>query len=127
MIIKLSIGDNDFESTMMSFAKKIACGMYPIPTKKENKTKPGYFSELIKKNETYRNAIRKTTDDTITDEEKEMVINAIKEGWNEIHKDNSYLYDLLNVEIVDFITDKWQNGEVFYIITTAYHGNILNV
>ena len=110
MIIKLTFNDNDFTPLLETYTSKI----FDI----------GYYNSINEYTEFKRN-IYKYENDNISEKEKQklkklienlLTINCRK--YISSHKKAEYLTKALEIKIVETITDKWQNNEVVYFITS---------
>ena len=110
MIIKLTFNNNDFTPLLETYTSKI----FDI----------GYYNSINEYSEFKRN-IYKYENDNLSEKEKQklkklienqLIINCRK--YISSHKKSEYLIKSLEIKIVETITDKWQNNEVVYYITS---------
>ena len=110
MIIKLTFKDNDFTPLLENYTNKI----FDI----------GYYNSINEYSE-FKRKIYKYESDNLSEKEKQqlkkqienqLIINCRK--YISSHKKAEYLIKSLEIKIVETITDKWQNNEVVYYITS---------
>lgn len=126
MIIYYSIHDNDFGHLMKRFSKGLWASIvagYPLgysqlPKPEDLKGYQAYF-EADRLHKTY---LREYDDENLSPKAKEYFIAYVKElfaKFVENNEDRDYLLKKFKTNIVDSITDEWQNGEAFYYFTTS--------
>lgn len=141
MIIKYSFGDNDFTQVLEKYLDEFG-PFYGFNY--DNDTDRRKFMESIKAIDDYHFSlsVENSLDDVITEQEYETLkskliellkenfktyINNIKpnsnwctEGMDSEHLQEckDYMFNNLNVDIVRFATDDWDNGETVYYFTS---------
>ena len=109
MIIKMTVKDNDFGDILENFARNLNNRITKLPINIEEME---WFEQL---------ECMKLLTENHTEEEKELLIRKIKETFStyvkDVCKDESdvdYLIGKFKVEIIESMTDKWENGEMVY-------------
>ena len=111
MIIKMTFNDNDFTDILYSFAKKMFINLTNGVKMTDSRETYEKFNKLLNPN----------ISEKLSEEEKKTVIKRCKEQIEEFiifctEKESEvvYLKQILKVEIIDSVEDKWENGEVVY-------------
>ena len=131
MIIKITIHDNDYYSLLLGFATKIKLGLYPVAFDENEEGKfsekeySKYCLEYFRKDRKYVGMLSKESRE-LSAEDKEFVQNVIREGWNQYIDNKEYFVKNFEAHVVNSVSDKWENGEVFYIFPSCYGSGILN-
>ena len=120
MIIKLTVRDNDFSNVIETFFKDFVLRMFELhPDCCINENDYEALREWRKRDTEIRRLLNPNNDISLTNKDKQTIINQVKyvfkayvERW--FKNDSQYLMEKLEVEIVDSVTDKWENGEAFY-------------
>lgn len=114
MIIKITVNDNDFRCKIMGFMKS----MWNFW---EDKTLS--VSEQIEAHRKYfgiMNLINSNNDKPLTDKEKNLIKEYLKEKFYKYMKSNcqpdtaKYLVENLEIKFLKTFTDRWENDEAFY-------------
>ena len=122
MIIKLTVNDNDYGELMNGFVRNLDNRISKIPSNIEELDINEQL-EIIKELNMIDRLINPNITENHTDDEKAILVKRIKQAFEEyINKtyvcDNqdtaNYLIKNFDVEIVNSMEDKWENGEVWY-------------
>lgn len=119
MIIRLTVEDNDFGDLMNIFLKKFPGVITKIPSNIENMETQNQL-DTINEIEEIDKLLNPNITEKHTNEEKMVLIRRIVKAFSEFvynYTDEhtaEYLEKRFKVEIVDFMEDKWENGEVWY-------------
>ena len=120
MIIKMTVNDNDFGNELESFARKLSSRITRLPRNIEQMEAKEQL-ECIRSLRKIDRLMNPNVTENHTEEEKELLIRKTKEAFStyvkEVCKDESdadYLIRNFKVEIIETMTDKWENGEMFY-------------
>lgn len=119
MIIRLTVEDNDFGDLMNIFLKKFPGVITKIPSNIENMETQNQL-DTINEIEEIDKLLNPNITEKHTNEEKMILIRRIVQAFSEFvynYTDEhtaEYLEKRFKVEIVDFMEDKWENGEVWY-------------
>lgn len=110
MIIRITIGDNDFTKQLTGFSTNLV--NKTLKQFEQNRDYEGWkkFFDIINPNVTERP----------TKEQKEFVIDAVSKTIKEICGQTDvgeYIRDNLKVTVVEIYRDRWENGEVLYYFT----------
>lgn len=116
MIIKFTVHDNDFKFLIDKFFNKFLLRLLDIKINKDD------FEEMSKWIENYKKIneiLNPNNNKKLTLEDKELIITKIKESFSEFIKENKpdsfkYLTENVEVSIINSMTDRWENGEVWY-------------
>ena len=118
MIIKFTVNDNDFYDILMRFGKSLPVSLW-VYTEDTKIREINYI----------RNIINPNSDIKLTDSNKRKLIERVREQFNKFIntavkdvKTREYLSESFKVSIVNTLTDKWENGEMFYWLQ---HSNTL--
>ena len=121
MIIRLTVGDNDFSEKIKGYFRDFWMRMLELHPDNCLSDRASY--EELRGWRQRENQIRTTmnpnNDHELSDEEKNILIEQIKRTFGQYvnrwcYEDSDYLKNNLTVEILESFTDKWENGEVFY-------------
>jgi len=117
MIVRVTVNDNDFSGVLEAFMEQFYSNVVYFGI-------PQYLSEdeknkLYKKSKELNHLLNPNYDVEWTDENKQKVIDGVKEAFkyyvqNESDEDREYLIENFEVEIMESLKDEWQNGENFY-------------
>ena len=114
MIIRLSVGDNDFQKVLEKYLSRFFLNI----EKTREVTVENALSEwnIHKKINTMLNP---NNDYVLTSDDKVFLAKQIKDSfgfWCKKHypKEEEYLSKNLKIQILDNMTDKWENGEACY-------------
>lgn len=119
MIIRLTVEDNDFGDLMNIFLKKFPGVITKIPSNIENMETQNQL-DTINEIEEIDKLLNPNITEKHTNEEKMILIRRIVQAFSEFvynyidEHTAEYLEKRFKVEIVDFMEDKWENGEVWY-------------
>lgn len=119
MIIRLTVEDNDFGDLMNIFLKKFPGVITKIPSNIENMETQNQL-DTINEIEEIDKLLNPNITEKHTNEEKMILIRRIVIAFSEFVYDYTdehtaeYLEKRFKVETVDFMEDKWENGEVWY-------------
>lgn len=119
MIIRLTVEDNDFGDLMNIFLKKFPGVITKLPYNIENMEIQEQF-DAISEIRKIDKMLNPNITEKHTKEEKKILIKRIIKVFSEFvynYTDEStaeYLEKKLKVEVVDFMEDKWENGEAWY-------------
>lgn len=119
MIIRLTVEDNDFGDLMNIFLKKFPSVITKIPSNIENMGTQNQL-DTINEIEEIDKLLNPNITEKHTNEEKMILIKRIVKAFSEFvynytnEHTAEYLEKRFKVEIVDFMEDKWENGEVWY-------------
>lgn len=119
MIIRLTVEDNDFGDLMNIFLKKFPSVITKIPSNIENMETQNQL-DTINEIEEIDKLLNPNITEKHTNEEKMILIRRIVKTFSEFvynYTDEhtaEYLEKRFKVETVDFMEDKWENGEVWY-------------
>lgn len=128
MIIKLTVKDNDFNNVMNEFVKRLPIIITSLPSGISNlETKEAI--EIIKKINHIDRLLNHNLTDNYTKEDKEIIIEQIKKSFYEFVNNGAkdyakYLTDNFEVDIISYMEDKWENGEMWYWF--QHSGSFLN-
>lgn len=118
MIIKFTVNDNDFYDILMRFGKSLPVSLW-VYTEDTKIREINYI----------RNIINPNSDIKLTDSDKRKLIERVRDQFNKFIntavrdvKTREYLSKNFKVSIVNTLTDKWENGEMFYWLQ---HSNAL--
>lgn len=106
MIIKFTVGDNDYWRIMDTFAGQFSS----ILVRKSPREESDKVSKLLNPNLTK----------SYTEEDKTFLISEIKKMFKNFVESrvdveaSDYLIDNFKVEIVNSMEDKWENNEMYY-------------
>ena len=124
MIIKATFNDNDFTHLLEGFFKNFWKYIFLLTEKDLNDLHKSLIAN--DKYHEFEKLYKKTGENSksLSDEDKEQVLNYIKanilEYINKNSKENyEYLEKNLEISFVKSVQDKWQNGEVIYFFTMA--------
>lgn len=129
MIIKYTLKDNDFTQVIEQYLEEygpfLAIHFRTLDDYIEFKKDVSRYGELPINSQEQKKLKEKLTE-TIKQRFKDY-INSIKENSNwhtegmtakDLIESKGYIFNNIKIEIVNSITDKWQNGEVVYYITS---------
>ena len=123
MIIRMTVGDNDFTDIIESFASYMFFQDTCFPSD-EN------IRKLYNDDKVFRNLWSEVTNGTgkLSNEDKEIFIDIIKQKYtcyiqrrlddSDVEYQN-YLLDNFKVSLQESITPHWENGEVVYMFINA--------
>ena len=129
MIIRLTVHDNDFGDLMDMFVRNLFSKMTNFPSNIEELDVENQLNFFREQKVVFR-LLNPNATESHTEEEKTFLIKRVKESFKEFvekHADSStadYLSKGLEVEIVNSMEDKWENGEVWYWF--QHSGEFLN-
>ena len=120
MIVKMTVKDNDFGDILENFARNLNNRITKLPRniEKMEREEQLEYIRLLRKIDRLMNP---NVTENHTEEEKQLLIEKIKEVFStyvkNVCKDKSdadYLIGKFKVEIIESMTDKWENGEMVY-------------
>ncbi len=122
MIIRLTVGDNDFSERITPFFKDFWMRMLELHPDNCFTVNESYeeLSAWRQREAKVRSIMNPNNEHVLTDEEKSFVKEHVTKIFGEFvdrwfsKEDATYLKNNLSVELVDYCVDKWENGEVFY-------------
>lgn len=127
MIIRLTVKDNDFYNVMNAFIKRFPLIITSIP----NDLGLEESLKLIERMNHIDRLLNPNTTETLDESDKQLIIEQIKIAFFEFVNKNVYSKDYVEylknnfeVEILNFMEDKWENGEVWYWFQNS--GSFLN-
>jgi len=121
MIIRLTVNDNDFSEKIQGYFADFWMRMLELhPDSCLSEKSP--YEELRawrERENQIRTIMNPNNDHELSDEEKNIIIEQVKRTFTQYvdrwyHEDAEYLKKNLEVSIINSVTDKWENGEVFY-------------
>ena len=119
MIIRLTVSDNDFGKLMNSFVKNLPNNITSFPSNIKTLDVERRL-EIIREVQKIDKLLNPNVTENHTEEEKIILVKKIKESFSKFvyrYVDVStaeYLTKNFNVEIINSMEDKWENGEVWY-------------
>ena len=106
MIIRLSVQDNDYTRPLKHFAATLMTNIYAVDN-------CHHINRLLQ-------IMNPNTDDPITEDDKEFLIELINQLFDEFFKKSEY-FDYLKknfqCSIGYLFEDMWENGEAVYLFT----------
>ncbi len=114
MVIKMTLGDNDFTELINTFCENVLFQRRYLdnPYTKDNSTEGlKKFKDFCIMIDNYNKILFKDFDE-LDKNSMEYVINTTKKLFSEYNSGHD-----LEVEVLDVISTKWQNGENVYYIT----------
>ena len=117
MIIKVTVNDNDFSGVLGCFMDNFYSNVvYPDFPKNAASDE---IQKMIVNTNIVRALINPNSDTEWNEDNRARVIEAVTEAFKnyvkgEPESDREYLMENFDVEIIDSLTDEWQNGENFY-------------
>lgn len=133
MILKISVRDNDFSDVMEQFCEEIAAGWHHPRERKPDQAEKEKLSEWYDRSfqdGVFFRQILSELAQNVSDDNKKRVVRIVTDSFvyftNERWEDNAeYLQRHFICEIVDTVTDRWMNGEEYYVFPTSYAGKVL--
>ena len=119
MIIRLTVHDNDFYHTIMPFMKYFREYIFCEYSEEPSDEELARYAKL--RRSPMREWLNPNNSHVLSLEERDVLINRIREAFNEYltfsvkdEDTRNYLSKNLDVSIIDSFDDKWENGETFY-------------
>jgi len=129
MIIRLTVNDNDFYYELKGFCKNLSSQIARLPKDIESMDVTKQL-DIIRESRKIDKLLNPNVTENHTEEEKELLIRKTKDAFamyvkNACKEDTAdYLIEKFEVEILDTMEDKWENGEAFYWF--QHSGVVLN-
>lgn len=131
MILKISIHDNDFDHVMSDFCRDIGMGWFSPkdPKPKDKDLLCEWHIHCNSDRNFLWDAMKKASDD-LSKEDKERVARIVTDSFAvftnaKFSGDAGYLQKNFSCEVVGSVTDKWANGEDYYVFPSSYGDKVL--
>ena len=119
MVIKMTVGNNDFGELMDSFVGNLSSYLLRCPDDIEERDGAKQL-EVIREIWRVDKLINPNVTENHTEEDKRAIKKRIKELFSlvtekQVNEETwKYLVDNFCVDIIDCVEDKWENGEMYY-------------
>lgn len=133
MILKISVHDNDFGELMEEFCRQISKGWHYPKEHEPDKKDTARFGEWYYRNmkdtrflrEVFGRSLRE-----ISKDDKDRAIQIVTDSFVYFtgsldDEDAKYLRKKFSCEIIGSVTDKWENGEIYYVFPSSYADKVL--
>ena len=121
MIIRLTVNDNDFSDKIQRYFGDFWIRMLELHPDNCLSDRASYeeLKSWRERENQIRTIMNPNNDHELSDTEKAVVIEQVKRTFGQYvdrwcFEDSDYLKNNLEISIIDSVTDKWENGEVFY-------------
>lgn len=133
MVIRITVSDNDFTEYLERFGAILAEGyLYRIYTEDEYDQNPKLFRAVHQEEMAFMEAVRVAHSEA-SNQQVATVKKTVRKYFsvwiekNVCEETAKYLKKSFNVEVYGTVSDRWKNGEVVYIIPTAYRGKVITM
>lgn len=134
MIIKLTVRDNDFQTELTRFCKRIVDGEPVMPPEPSDElAKREWSQKWMERHRALRGKLGKPESE-LTPDEVRAVVETVTKSFNDfvdfhasLSRDTAeYLKRNFHCESVRSVTDEWRNGEDFFLFPSSYADKVLN-
>ena len=119
MIIRMTVNNNDFGAFMDDFVKDLTLYTFKVPEDIEQYDSKTQIA-LIREVRHVSKLLNPNVTEEWTKEDKVLIVKRIEDAFSlflkgKVEEDTrNYLTNNFQVRVVDYVEDKWENGEMYY-------------
>lgn len=119
MIIRMTVNDNDFGNFMDDFVKNLTLYTFKVPEDIEqydSETRIAIIREVMHVDK----LLNLNVTEEWTKDDRVLIVKRVKDAFSLFLKvkaeenTRNYLASHFQVRVVDYVEDKWENGEMYY-------------